>query len=338
MTFSKEHKHPSLPIAVLGGGSWGTALAIHLARAGHSVLLWSRDAEKVQAMHRDRVNYHYIPDIPFPKGLEVSADLTKTIETTGDIVVAVPSIAVNAIFKQIASQIRHKLVNRCLICVSKGLDQARGLFFHQLAAEYFTTNMPFAILSGPSFALEVAQGKPTSVMAAAHDPLVVQHVVRSFSYNSLNVFPSNDIIGIELASIMKNVLAIAVGFCDGLELGYNTRSALITQGLAEMTRLGLAIGGKAETFTGLAGLGDLVLTCTGHLSRNRRFGLAIGQGKTCEQAYDIVGQVVEGFYHVDWLLQLAKQQNVMLPIVYAVQQVLSNKLPVQTALKTIMSC
>lgn len=310
---------PSQPIAVLGAGSWGTALALLLARNGNCVHLWSHDPEHVAQMHRDRVNDRYLPDFIFPDKLKVFSDLSEAVAQIQDILIVVPSNAFRSVLEQLKPHVRDDIR---LAWGTKGIDPDTKQFLHEVTAELFSPAIPMAMLAGPSFALEVAQNKPTAVSLVADDKEFMHDLIERFHNDRFRVYENHDLVGVQLCGAVKNVLAVAVGIADGLELGANTRSALITRGLAEMTRLGIVLGGRAETFMGLAGVGDLVLTCTDNLSRNRRFGLAIGQGFDTETALQQIGQAVEGLHNTRQVYELATSHNVEMPITEQVNAVL----------------
>lgn len=321
------------PIAVLGAGSWGTALAILLANNGQRVKLWGYDSSQVEQMARDRTNARYLPNIPLPPSLQLSSDLAETLADTQDVLLVVPSYA----FTEVLIQAKpHLLPTARLVWGTKGLTVDRELL-HIAAARILDAAHPLAVLSGPSFASEVARGLPTAVTVAATDPAFASDLITRFNSNYFRVYTVHDITGVEVCGVVKNILAIAAGIVDGLHLGANATGALITRGLAEMKRLGIALGGHPETFTGLAGLGDLVLTCTGGQSRNRRFGYALGEGKTAEAALKEIGQAVEGYRNLEAAYQLAQELKVSMPITEQVYQIVfENKSP-KTAVQALFS-
>lgn len=307
-------------VAVLGLGSWGTALALLLARNGHAVRLWGHDPAEVIPLRQDRENRRYLPRIPFPPDLVVGSDLTETLADCGLVVVVVPSHAYRATLERLRP---HLLASGTgLAWATKGLEPGSSRFLHQVTADVLGEQWPAAVISGPSFAREVALGLPTAVTVAARDAHHSHRVATLLHGSNLRAYTSTDVIGVELGGAIKNVLAIAAGIADGLGFGANTRAALITRGLAEMVRLGTAVGGQRETFMGLAGIGDLVLTCTDDQSRNRRFGLAIGRGETAEAACAAIGQVVEGAATAQEAMRLARQYRVEMPITEQVDRVL----------------
>ena len=306
-------------IAVLGAGSWGTALALLLARNGHDVHLWGHDLEQSTMLRRERENRCYLPGIPFPARLHVETDLAEALNDVDLVLVAVPSHAYGSTLLRL-QPLLPTIVG--FAWATKGLEHGSGRFLHEVTQEILGCDRPMAVVSGPSFATEVARGLPTAVTVAAWDSVHARRVATVLHGSNLRAYTSNDVIGVELGGAVKNVLAIAAGIADGLGFGANARAALITRGLAEMVRLGVAVGGQRETFMGLAGIGDLVLTCTDDQSRNRRFGLAIGRGDSAETAYVAIGQVVEGAATVRETLRLARRYDVELPITEQVDAVL----------------
>lgn len=309
----------STAVAVLGVGSWGTALALLLTRNGHTVRLWGHDPEEVAPLQRDRENRRYLPGIPFPDALTVGVDLAEALAGVELVLVVTPSHAYRATLERV----RPHLPNVAgLAWATKGLEPGSGRFLHEVTAQVLGAAWPAAVISGPSFAGEVAQGLPTAVTVAAHEVEHARRVATALHGSSLRAYTSTDVIGVELGGAIKNVLAIASGIADGLGFGANARAALITRGLAEMVRLGLAVGGRRETFMGLTGVGDLVLTCTDDQSRNRRFGLAIGRGEPVEAALAAIGQVVEGAATAREALHLARRHRVEMPITEQVDRVL----------------
>ena len=309
----------SATVAVLGVGSWGTALALLLARNGYPVRLWGHDPDEVAPLGHDWENRRYLPGIPFPGRLTVSADLAATLTGVDLALVVVPSHAYRATLERVRL---HLPVTAGLAWATKGLEPGSGLFLHEVTAEILGETWPTAVISGPSFAREVAQGLPTAVTVAAREVQHARRVATALHGSNLRAYTSTDVIGVELGGAIKNVLAIAAGIADGLGFGANARAALITRGLAEMVRLGLAVGGQRETFMGLTGVGDLVLTCTDDQSRNRRFGLAIGRGEPVEMALAAIGQVVEGAATAREALRLARSRRVEMPITEQVDRVL----------------
>ncbi len=323
----------SSPIAVLGAGSWGTALAIHLARNQQTVHLWGNNAEHLQAMQRARCNSVYLPDIRFPDNIEICSDLAHALSNVQDILIAVPSHA----FRETLTKIKPFIAqNARLVWATKGLDPLHHQLLHYVSDELLGERS-LAVLSGPSFAKEVAAGLPTAITLAANASEFSEDLIKRFHSPNFRVYHTKDMIGVELGGAMKNVLAIAVGTADGLGFGANARAALITRGLAEMVRLGLALGGQRETFMGLAGMGDLVLTCTDNQSRNRRLGLALGMGKTIETAMQEIHQVIEGIQTAAEIYHLAKSLSIEVPITEQVYQILHQGLAPQIAVNNLLT-
>jgi glycerol-3-phosphate dehydrogenase (NAD(P)+) len=264
-------------IAVLGAGSWGTALAIHCARSNHRTLLWGRDPTRVAAIAADRSNRRYLPEAQFPANLQVSDSLSAVLAAADDVLLAVPSHAFRGVLDEIAPMVDPEMR---VAWATKGFELETGKLPHQVAAQILGDRVPVAVLSGPTFAREVGAGLPTAMTVAASEPGFAVDLATSLSGLNFRAYTSDDLVGVEVGGAVKNALAIGAGISDGLGFGANTRVALITRGLVEMTRLGVALGAKAATFMGLAGLGDLVLTCTDDQSRNRRFGLALASGSS----------------------------------------------------------
>jgi glycerol-3-phosphate dehydrogenase (NAD(P)+) len=317
--------------AVLGAGSWGTALAIQLAH-NNPTILWGRDAEKMTVMDQSGSNPFYLPDYDFPANLTVAKDLDQAIDNSDAVLVVCPSHA----FGEILNQIKPMLKGRPVAWASKGFEPGTGRFLHEVAAEILGDDVPTALITGPSFAKDVAAGKPTLVAVASTHPDFAQKVASALHTDTFRVYLSDDIVGAELGGAVKNVLALATGIADGMQLGDNTRAALITRGMAEMMRLGQALGSRNETLMGLSGLGDLVLTSTGDLSRNRRMGLALGQGKSIQQAKQEIGQVVEGIGTTDEVLRLARRHDVDMPITEHVWKVVHGEMTTEQALSALM--
>lgn len=309
----------STRIAVFGAGSWGTALAMQLARMGHAVRLWARDAEAAEAMERERLNRRYLPDSPFPEGLHVTADFEAACRDAERLLVATPSHAFAETIDRLAPQVTAETG---LAWASKGFEPGTGRLLHEVARERFSDDIPLALITGPSFAREVAEALPTAVTVAATDPEFGQAWAALLHGNNFRAYYTADLVGAELGGATKNVLAVACGIADGMGLGHNTRAALITRGLAEMRRLGRALGADDHTLMGLAGIGDLVLTCTGDQSRNRRLGLALGQGRSVEEAVAEIGQVVEGIKTAEEVMRLAERAGVEMPIAEQVYGIL----------------
>jgi glycerol-3-phosphate dehydrogenase (NAD(P)+) len=321
-------------IAVLGAGSWGTALAALLARRGQRVRLWGRDARAVERMALSRRNERYLPGVELPSGLTPCADLGAAIESAADLLIAVPSHA----FAETVAALAARVARRTPVAwATKGFEPGSARFLDAIVTDRLGANTPRAVLSGPTFAAEVARGLPTAVTVAGSDAHYTRHLAERFHGEDFRVYTSADLVGVQVGGAVKNVLAIAAGIADGLGFGANSRAALVTRGLAEVTRLGVSLGGDRETFTGLAGLGDLVLTCTDDQSRNRRFGLAIGGGAAVAAAEAGVGQVVEGLRNTREAALLARRAGVEMPIVEQVRQVLFEGLPADAAVRSLLS-
>ena len=306
-------------IAVLGAGSWGTALAILLARNGHGVVLWGRDCKQVAAMAGERRNRRYLPEHEFPRELKVTASLDEAAAGARLALVVVPSSGFQAVCASLASR-GADLTG--MFWATKGFDPGSGRLLHEVAAETTAGKLPTAVLSGPTFANEIARGLPAAVSCASTHAGFAEQVAELFRNEWFRVYTSTDMIGVEIGGAVKNVLAIAAGIADGLGFGANTRAALITRGLREIVRLGAAMGGQPESFMGLAGLGDLVLTCTDDQSRNRRFGLALARGLSVAAAEQSVGQVVEGVGAAREVMRQARKIGVEMPIAEQVNRVL----------------
>jgi glycerol-3-phosphate dehydrogenase (NAD(P)+) len=322
------------PICVIGAGSWGTALAIQFARVGRPTRLWGRDREQLARMQRERQNARYLPGAMFPETLLVEADLPRAIADCREVLVSAPSHAFRSVLTQLLPLMKPGMR---LAWATKGFELATGKLPHQVAVEVLGAAIPMAVLSGPTFAREVGAGLPTAMTVAASSAEFAMELAKSISGHNFRAYTSTDLIGVEVGGAVKNVLAIGAAISDGLGFGANTRIALITRGLAEMTRLGIALGAQRDTFMGLAGLGDLVLTCTDNQSRNRRFGLAFAAGKNTAQAQAEIGQVVEGVAAARALMQVAKQHQVEMPICKQVFRMLHEGLAPQAAFQELMS-
>ncbi len=321
-------------ISVYGAGSWGTALAIHLARLGHSVHLWGRNQEHVEQMRRQRENARYLPGVELPVTLSPESDLAAVAQASYYHLVVIPSEH----FREFLSRLQGELpeVYR-LIWATKGIEHQTGMLLHEVVEEELGEDTPYAIVSGPTFAAEVARELPTAMSVAAHDTALQQDVAALFHGLNLRMYTSDDVTGVELGGAVKNVLAIAAGISDGLRFGANARAALITRGLAETMRLGAAMGANQETLMGLAGLGDLVLTCTDDQSRNRRFGLALGRGREAEAAMAEIGQVVEGAITAKSVMKLMASAKVEMPICTLVYRILHEGLAPESAVHALLN-
>lgn len=307
------------PIAVLGAGSWGTALAILLSKNGFETRLWGRDQAQIEAMDQARENSRYLPGIPFPPTLIPCVDLAQAVAGLREILVVVPSSGFRA---TLAAAAAHTAPGVRVAWATKGLEHGSRKLLHDVTTEVLGGEVPKAVISGPTFAKEVAAGLPTAVTVASTHEDFAAHLAGRLANETFRAYTSSDVVGVELGGSVKNVLAIGAGIADGLGFGANSRAALITRGLAEIKRLGVALGGRLETFMGLAGLGDLVLTCTDNQSRNRRLGLALGQGRQLDDALQEIGQVAEGAYAAKEVYTLATELGIEMPISEQVYNVL----------------
>jgi len=323
-----------LPVAVLGAGSWGTALGALIARHGHPTTLWGRDADVIAAIDGQHENPRYLPGIALPKTLRATTDLASAMSGAGLVLVVTPSHAFAETLRALAP---HRPEGAGVAWASKGFEPGSGRFLHEVAAEVLGPEVPLAVVTGPSFAREVAAGLPTAVTVHSEQADFAQLVADALHGPAFRAYTGNDMLGAELGGAMKNVLAVATGVADGMELGLNARAGMVTRGLNEMLRLNRALGGRPETLMGLAGMGDLVLTCTGDLSRNRRLGLALGRGQGIEEAVREIGQVVESLQTADEVMRLAKRHGVELPISEAVHSVLHGGLTPMEGLAQLMA-
>lgn len=319
--------------AVLGAGSWGTALAIHLARAGHGVRLWARDPAFVDELRASRVNGRYLPDVPMPESIEATASLEDALAGAKFVVVAVPSHGLRAVVQRAAPFIEPKSV---LVSATKGLEVDTLQRMSQVIESETAGCCRTVVLSGPSFALEMARGLPTVVLAASSDADAAAAVQEHFRGRGLRLYVSDDVAGVEIGAALKNVIAIAAGAVEGLGLGHNALAALITRGLAEMSRLACAEGGRRDTLAGLSGLGDLVLTCTGDLSRNRRVGIELGRGRRIDEILAGMRMVAEGVRTTRAALALGARHGIELPIAAQMQEVLDGRCSPLSAVETLM--
>ena len=320
-------------VAVLGAGSWGTALAALLGSGGVATRLWGRDAEALARIAASRRNVRYLPDLELPAGLACAPDLAEALRGIDLALVAVPSHA----FRQVLDEAAPLLPAAAgYAWATKGFEPGTGRFLHELVAERLP-GTPAAVVTGPSFAREVAAGLPTAVTVHSGDDAFAHRVAELLHTHTFRTYTGNDMLGAELGGAMKNVLAVATGVSDGMQLGLNARAGLITRGMNEMLRLGAALGAQAQTLMGLAGLGDLVLTCTGELSRNHRFGFALGRGVPLRQALADIGQVVEGAITADEVMRLADRHGLDLPISRHVQAVLRGEMTPTDALHSLLA-
>lgn len=305
-------------IAVLGAGAWGTALAMQVARNGHQAQLWSHAPAELQAIAAAGCNQHYLPDIPLPSGIVLQQDLEQALQNSDFCLLVIPSHGFSALLEKIA---HLSFTPPPIFWATKGFDLSSGKLLHELVISRFP-DLPCGVISGPTFAIEVAKNLPAAISCAGTDAAVTESFASTLHGGHFRCYSAEDLIGVEVGGALKNILAIAVGAADGLGFGANTRAALITRGMAEMMRLSQTLGGQAETLMGLAGLGDLVLTCTDNQSRNRQFGLAIGQGLSRAEAEAKVGHTVEGLKAAQAVYQLAQKHQLDMPICRQVYEVL----------------
>ena len=321
-------------IAVLGTGSWGTALASLIARNGYATTIWGRDAAQVASINTAHENTRYLPGIPLPDSLVATGDLGLAVSGADLVLVVTPSHAFAETLHALAA---FRRPHAGVAWATKGFEPGSGRFLHEVAGEVLGAGVPLAVVTGPSFAKEVAQGLPTAVTVHSDDEAFNGSVAEALHGPTFRAYTGNDMLGAELGGAMKNVLAVATGVADGMQLGLNARAGLITRGLNEMLRLNVALGGRAETLMGLAGLGDLVLTCTGDLSRNRRLGLALGRGQSIKEAVAAIGQVVESVQTADEVMRLAERYGIELPISDLVGRVLHEEITPVEGLKLLLS-
>ena len=309
-----------IAMTVIGAGSYGTSLAISLARNGANVILWGHDPEHMARLESDRANHVFLPDVGFPPSLIIEDNLEKAVQASRDLLVVVPSHVFGIVLQSMEPFLRKD----SRICwATKGLEPETGRLLKDVAQEQLGEGYALAVLSGPTFAKELAKGMPTAISVASPDNEFVKDLQEKIHCSkTFRVYANSDFTGMQLGGAVKNVIAIGAGMSDGIGFGANARTALITRGLAEMTRLGVSLGAQPETFMGMAGLGDLVLTCTDNQSRNRRFGLALGQGKDVDTAQEEIGQVVEGYRNTKEVWLLSERMGVEMPIVEQIYQVL----------------
>ena len=305
--------------AVIGAGAWGTALAIHFARSGHPAALWDIDRELLRTLARDRENKRYLPGIPLPEAVQPFEEFEAAIRGAACVVVVTPSSALRATFRRIKPLLAPGVR---LCCASKGLEVKSGLLMHQVAAQELGSGFPLAALSGPTFATEVAAGQPGAITVASENPELARWLAARVNSGALRAYVSDDLISVEVGGATKNVIAIAAGLSDGLGYGANARAALLSRGLAEIVRLGVALGARPASFMGLAGLGDLALTCSDDQSRNRRLGLAVAAGAPVDEAIRSLGQVAEGYCAAEAVHRLSTRLGLDLPISAQVYEVL----------------
>jgi len=333
---------PELPrVTVLGAGSWGTALALHTARRGWPTRLWTRRTDHMDAMRADGANGRYLPDFPFPELLTVTDDMAHALESPGLVICAIPSHGMRAAMAQVRAVLDaqpQRPADPIFLIAAKGIEVDTLATMQEVLQQELPDALGarIAALGGPSFAKEVAGGKPTMVVVAASEAPVREAVQRLLSGHSMRAYVTDDILGVELGGTFKNVIAMAAGIGDGAGLGDNARAGLITRGLAEISRLAVSLGAHPATLSGLAGMGDLVLTCTGGLSRNRRVGIALGQGRSLQEILDEMGMVAEGVKNTKSAHRLAKQQSVDMPLVATMHAILYGDMDVRDAVAALM--
>lgn len=320
-------------VTVLGAGSWGTALAVHLGRVGHDVRLWARDRALADEMSARRANAVYLPDVRFPDSVRAAHALDDALRDADLVVSAVPSHGCRAVMRGAAPWLAAHAV---IVSATKGLEAGTLQRMSEVVAQEAGASHPVVVLSGPSFAIEVARQLPTAILAASQDAGAIELVQHEFRGPYFRLYGSDDVIGVEIGAAMKNIIAIAAGVVEGLGLGHNALAALITRGLAELTRLACAAGGRRETLSGLSGLGDLVLTCTGNLSRNRHVGLELARGRTVPEILAGMKMVAEGVLTTGAALALGERHGVELPITTQMAEVLEGRIDVRTALDALM--
>jgi glycerol-3-phosphate dehydrogenase (NAD(P)+) len=324
-------------IAILGGGSWGTALAIVLSRTRkpQEISLWVRDASLAESIRRDRQNKLYLPDHKLPESVQVTHDAAASLENAGVVIGAIPSAHARGVYRRV---LPHLVRGAAILSATKGIEPATHARMSEVIVEVVSPEFAprIAVLSGPSFAAEAAAGQPTAVVVASSDLALADQIQEQLAAPNFRLYTNDDVLGVELAGAMKNVMAIAAGVCQGIGLGSNPLAALITRGLAEMTRLAVALGARQETFSGLAGLGDLVLTCTGSLSRNRHVGVELGKGRSLAEILEGMKMVAEGVGTAGALLALAREAGIELPITEQVAAILDGGRSPREAIRSIM--
>ncbi len=326
----------SRKIAVLGAGAWGTALAIHLAKVGHSVSLWTHRAEQAQKLNADRENQRYLPDIGLPENISATASMRDAVADAESVLVVVPSQAFRETLIELKGLVDVEKVH--IAWATKGFEPVTQKLLHEVAFEVLGDEARLTVLSGPTFAKEVAMGLPTAMVSASNQSDEAEYWADRFLHDTFRMYTQSDMLGVEVGGAYKNIMAIATGISDGLKMGANARAALISRGMAEMMRLSEALGGNAETMMGLAGLGDLVLTCTDDLSRNRRFGFGLARGDlTTEEVVNEIGQVVEGVKAVKAVKKLAERLDLELPIMEQVYLLVMEQATPKEAVQALMT-
>lgn len=339
-----DHTIPSrscdMNITVIGAGAWGTALATSLA-AGHQVTLWARDAAQIEAMRATRYNQHYLPDILLSDKLKLSSDFPAAMAAAELAIIAVPTAGLRPVLQQLVQLSRRPFdklrTGFNVVWLCKGFEAKTAKLPHQVAAEVLPEGYKYGVLSGPSFAQEVARGFPTALTLASADEEFARSTAQALHHAYLRIYASSDMVGVEVGGAVKNVMAIAAGICDGMGLGLNARAALLTRGLAEITRLGLKLGARSETMSGLSGVGDLILTCTGDLSRNRQVGLLLVQRHDLPDILRRLGHVAEGVYTVREVHHLAHRLGVAMPICEAVYRIIYEHIPPAEMVTTLLN-
>ena len=321
-------------ITVLGAGSWSTALAIRLATNNNATYLWGHEADSMATLSRDRQNRQYLPGFQFPENLVIEASLATAVQTHRDLLIVVPSHAFREVLTSVAPLLNEK---SRIAWATKGLEHVSGKFMSDVFEDVLGSKHPAAVVSGPTFASEVAAGLPTALTVASYNPVFANDMASRLHGGTMRAYTSDDMLGVQLGGTVKNVLAIGTGIADGMQFGANGRAALITRGLAEIIRLGDAMGARRETLMGLSGVGDLILTCTDDQSRNRRLGLALGKGTAIDTAIKDIGQVVEGYNTAREVVQLAERYRVELPISEQVYRVLHEGLPPAEAVHNLLA-
>ena len=319
-------------MAVIAAGAWGTALSVALA-GKHQVTLWTREPEVIKNMQETRENRRFLPGVLLPESLQIEADLNTATLGADLLIIATPLIGLRTTL----CQLREAGRSCPLVWVCKGFEPGSGKLPHQVVDEELGGIVPYGVLTGPSFAEEVAQGLPTALALASRDASFARRIATGLHRRRLRIYAHEDLVGAEIGGAVKNVMAIAAGVCDGLKFGYNARAALLTRGLTEISRLGVALGGQPGTFMGLAGMGDLILTCTGDLSRNRRVGLALAEGKSLPQILEDLGHVAEGVSTAREVTRLSEQMGIEMPITHAVNAILHEGEPAHEAVEKLLS-
>ncbi len=321
-------------MVILGGGSWGTALSLHLARAGQRVKLWVHDAGLAEGMRVERVNNKYLPGHTLPEDIEITSELAEALQDQAEVLLAVPSHCCREVLESARPLLKRLTI---LTVASKGIENASLMRVSEIARQVLGGEPATAVLSGPSFAQEVASGHPTALVVACADTVIARHLQKRLSTDRLRIYTTADTIGVELGGAVKNVIAIGAGVIEGLGYGSNTLAALITRGLAEMSCLAESLGGRRETLSGLAGLGDLVLTCTGALSRNRQLGVGLGQGRSLVECQGRTPMVAEGVRTALSAHELARRQGIEMPITEKVHALLYRSKPAREAIRELLA-